>query len=105
MDIAINHIYTDTLSVLCAQKFKDQNHRDELFYNESESRKLVRPGFVMHGLSCCQNQHCSVLPDYWLTGTVNFHEESGGGERWKNSSDFFSSFHVKVFSDVAEKIF
>lgn len=60
--------------------------------------RLVKASFAMHSLRCCNNHDPGVLAAYWITGTVNFHEESGGGETLEDSSDLncFTVLHLKV---------
>ncbi len=86
---------TQTQRSVLSLKIRIKNCPQSFCY---ESERLVKASFVMHSLSCCSSHHCGVLAAYWITGTVNFHDETGGGERWKNSSDSdcFGAFHLKV---------
>lgn len=96
VDITINEAHTDTLCALCS-KLEVKTKRS--LYYQSESERLVKASFVMHCLSCS-----GVLTAYWITEAVSFHEETGGGDRWKRSSDLncFGTFLLKVLYDVDE---
>lgn len=44
----------------------------------------------MHSLSCCASCHSGALAVYWITGTVNFSEETG----WNNIPDL-NCLHIR----------
>lgn len=60
----------------------------------SDAERISKARFVMHGLSCCHSHRAGAHAANFITGTVNFQEESSG----EHFSDFryFGGFHPKV---------